>query len=237
MYRLVLMHTLKLGLLVALLVFALSACGGAGDESAEVRKIPEVPEGQDVTLPAGKYVSDEFKPAVSFRLDEGWHTPLETADIISLGASKSIGPYSYFEFWVIHKVNKVVSSFEVKAKPPPEDLVAWLQNHPYLDTEKPKQITVAGEKGVQIDALTSRVPQEYLGSHCDAPCLPLFKATYNPNFNTYILYKGDKARFIVLEDVEGKTVTIAISAASAAKFDELLPKAQKVLKTVEWENA
>jgi hypothetical protein len=223
-------QALKLGLLVTLVVLVLSACGGGGDESAKARKIPE---DKDATLPAGKYVSEEFKPAVSFRLDEGWNTPLETADILSLSAPKSFGPYAYFEFWVIHKVNKVVSSYEVKAKPPPDDMVAWLQNHPYLDTEKPKPITVAGEKGMQIEAVASRVPQDYYGSFCDDPCLPLFKSTYNPFFNTFTLYKGDKVRFIELADVEGKTVTITITAPGA-KFDELLPKAQKVLDTVEW---
>jgi hypothetical protein len=37
-------------------------------------------------------------------------------------------------------------------------------------------------------------------------------------------------------DVEGKTVVIDV-AAQAGKFDEFLPKAQKVLDTVEWEGA
>jgi len=47
---------------------------------------------------------------------------------------------------------------------------------------------------------------------------------------------GYKDRFIIL-DVKGETVIIHVSAASAENaFDEFLPKARKVLDTVEWEN-
>jgi hypothetical protein len=48
--------------------------------------------------------------------------------------------------------------------------------------------------------------------------------------------EGDKSRFIVLEDVRGETVTIVVEAR-AVDFEEVLPKAQKVLKTVEWGGA
>jgi hypothetical protein len=42
-----------------------------------------------------------------------------------------------------------------------------------------------------------------------------------------------KVRFIVLEDVNGKTVTIAVLAPTV-KFDETWIKARRVLNTVEW---
>ncbi len=61
------------------------------------------------------------------------------------------------------------------------------------------------------------------------PCLPLV----NSSGLDFSLFGRSKARFIVLENVKGKTVTIAISAP-AAKFDEFWPKAQTVLKSVEW---
>ena len=43
-------------------------------------------------------------------------------------------------------------------------------------------------------------------------------------------------RFIVLEDIGGERVTIAVEAP-AVDFEEFLPKAQKVIDTVEWEGA
>jgi hypothetical protein len=47
---------------------------------------------------------------------------------------------------------------------------------------------------------------------------------------------GEKIRFIVLEDVKVQTVTIFVEAP-ASGFEEFLPRAQKLLKTVEWEGA
>jgi hypothetical protein len=43
----------------------------------------------------------------------------------------------------------------------------------------------------------------------------------------------NKGRAIILEDVQGKTVTIGLGA-SPTKFDDLLLKAQKVLDSVKW---
>jgi hypothetical protein len=43
-------------------------------------------------------------------------------------------------------------------------------------------------------------------------------------------------RLIVLEDVEGETVTIGIGSP-ATEFDDFAPEAQKVLATVKWKGA
>ena len=48
--------------------------------------------------------------------------------------------------------------------------------------------------------------------------------------------RQDKARIIVLEDVKGGPVTIMLWS-QAVDFEEFLPRAQKLLKTVEWEDA
>jgi hypothetical protein len=48
--------------------------------------------------------------------------------------------------------------------------------------------------------------------------------------------KTEKYRFIVLDSVEGQTVTIFFGGP-AVEFEESLPKAQEVLETVEWEGA
>ena len=45
--------------------------------------------------------------------------------------------------------------------------------------------------------------------------------------------KGEKVRFIVLEDVKGQTVTIFIES-SAVGFEEFLAKGQKVVDSVKW---
>jgi hypothetical protein len=47
------------------------------------------------------------------------------------------------------------------------------------------------------------------------------------------LTETEKARFVVLDDVKGKAVTIAITAP-AVKFDEFTPEAEKMLDSVVW---
>jgi hypothetical protein len=49
----------------------------------------------------------------------------------------------------------------------------------------------------------------------------------------WVVYEKERVRFIVLEDVEGESVTIAVEAP-AVGFEGFLPKAQKVIDTVEW---
>ena len=51
-----------------------------------------------------------------------------------------------------------------------------------------------------------------------------------------VILEEEKDRVIVLEDVEGETVTI-LFGGPAVDFEEFLPKAQKLLDTVEWESA
>src|SRR5918993_1019321 len=57
------------------LMLVLSACrGGAAQQESKARKIPEssfVSEAK--SIPAGTYTSDEFRPAMSLRLDKSWH--------------------------------------------------------------------------------------------------------------------------------------------------------------------
>ena len=241
-----------------MLMLVLSACA----EEAQAHRIPESLGGRETrSIPPGLYVSDEFRPAMSLRLNEGWQTGpaadfsygrfMEKHDRLTLSRISGSEP-SYLEFLVVPKVYKVVSSYEAKEEPAPEDMVFWLQNNPNLDAENPRPMTVGGVEGAQFDAVASRIPQEYLygGYHGvntfhvrhggnvydDAPCLPLFQTL--PGYgraSTYELCKNYKVRFIVLEDVNGKTVTIAVLAPTV-EFDETWHKARWVLDTVEWKS-
>ncbi len=69
--RMVRQALIKLGLLVTLVVLALSACGG-GEELQESKPRP-LPEERQVLRP-GEYRSEEFEPSLSFRVGEGWAT-------------------------------------------------------------------------------------------------------------------------------------------------------------------
>jgi hypothetical protein len=246
---------LGVGLLV-LLILVLSACGG----EAHACKIPETSSLTEAKrIPAGKYVSDEFRPAMSFRLGEGWHTGpapdfsygvfMERYNSLTLSRFSESSRPSYLEFLVVPKVYKVVSPYETEAQPAPEDMVSWLQKNSYLEVGKPEQVTVGGVKGRRLDVVASRMPQEYSSGgyhsvntyderHCcnsyDEPCLPLFQIS--PGYgeqSTYELCQDYKVRFIVLDDVDGKTVTISV-LAPAVEFGGTWLKAQKMLDTVQW---
>ena len=77
---------LVVGLLGTLLVLALSACSGAGgQEEAKARPLPLYPTGPKALSP-GEYHSVIFKPALSFKVGEGWENGEEQlSDTIDLG--------------------------------------------------------------------------------------------------------------------------------------------------------
>ena len=116
----------------------------------------------------------------------------------------------------------------------PKDMVGWLLQHPYLQTSKPEPVTVGGVKGLQFDVVVGDLPQTYSGT-CTTivgqpNCVDLVRlSTGEP----ILLGEGDKAGVIVLEDIEGETVTIGF-VSPASEFGELAPEAQKVLDSVEW---
>ena len=116
----------------------------------------------------------------------------------------------------------------------PEDMVGWFQQHPYLQTSKPEPVTVGGVKGLHFEVVVGDRPQYYIPT-CTSivgnpNCVDLFRlSTGEP----ILLVEGDKAGIIVLEDVEGETVTIGF-VSPASEFGEHAPEAQKVLESVEW---
>jgi hypothetical protein len=247
-------QALRAGILMMLILLVMSCGGGPAKEEAGARKLPEAIEVK--CFPAGEYVSDEFRPAMSFRLGKGWCNWVEAHPAPGPGEGQEVRNnlvlfyntpegkgVGVLDFIVDPKVYKMVSSYEAKLEPTPKDMVAWLQQNPYLDTEKPEPATVGGAKGVRLDAVPSPVPNDYLA--CGEPCLPLFENAKHPGLFFALEYAADgpgayrpgqptyKTRLIVLDDVAGETVTIGLTATEP-KFDEFLLKGQKVLDTVEW---
>ena len=215
-------QALRLGLLVTLVVLALSACnGGEKQQESRPRPLPEEPK----ALRPGEYRSEEFKPSLSFRVGEGWSTsPPEASDALFIvhGETKEIGFVNAPE---VYKPTRTGTGNEVDA---PEDMVGWFQQHPYLQTDKPEPVTVGGVKGVQFDVVVE-VPEDYSGV-CGSDCAGLFRLSTGVRVS---LFEGDKVRLIVLDDVKGETVTIGFGSP-ATEFDEFAPEAQKVIDTVEW---
>ncbi len=223
-------------LMAAFLLFAASACGGGGDQGegggdeqakqqqAKPRKLPEYGD-----LPPGKYVTDEFEPAFSFGVvGEGWVVGgAEERGVFDMRLGVEGPVISFANEQKVFDPSKPRDLIAVSA---PKDMVAWLRRHPYLETEEPEPVSVGGDKGTRIDAV---VADDVPTSECGDNCLGLFMLS--PDIFE-VVYEKERERFVILEDVGGERVII-VAKTRAADFEGFLPKAQKVLDTVEWEEA
>ena len=214
-------QALGLGLLVALVVLALSACGG-GEKEAKPRPLPE----EQQTLSPGTYLSEEFKPSLSLTVGEGWaNAPWEVSDHLAL-TRRDTRELHFVNAKEVYEPTKTGTANVVKA---PKDIVGWAQHHPYLQTDKPKTATVGGVKGAQADVVVGELPDSYSGT-CGSDCVDLFKVSAS---TTLKLPKGYKARVIVLDNVKGETVIIGF-VSPVSEFAEFVPEAEKVIDTVKW---
>ena len=158
-------RTLKLGLLVSFVVFALSACGAGGgqpqqqqekeEEAAEQRERNPPPQQQEEAktrevpeygyLRPGKYLTDEFKPAFSFEVvDEGWVVGgAEERGILDMRLGVEGPVLSFVNEQEVFNPSKLR---DMDSAPAPKNLVSWLQRHPYLQTEQSQPATIGGVK-------------------------------------------------------------------------------------------
>jgi hypothetical protein len=225
MYRPVLTRlALRMGLLTMLALIA--ACGGRPEEN-EPRPLPEA-EGQ--ALRPGEYRSEEFEPPLTFRVGEGWalYTP-EAPEVLRIERGET-GGLGFTNIREVYEPTKTGSPDVVDA---PEDIVGWFRRHPYLRTTNLEPATVGGVEGVRFGVVVGELPEGYHGvclAIIGSDCVDIARFSDGQMlFQT----KGTKARVIVLEDVEGETVTMYFGG-TATEFNGLAPTAQKVIDTVKW---
>jgi hypothetical protein len=226
MNRILVGRVLSLGLLVVLVVLALSACGG-DEKKAKARPLPEEPK----ALRPGTYRSEEFKPSLSFHVGKGWSsTSLEASDFMQIARGQTAG----LGFGNVQEVYKPTKTGGPNVVDAPKDMVGWFQQHPYLQTSKPEPVTVGGVKGLQFDVVVGDLPKGY-NPTCSTivgnpNCVDNFRlSTGWPIF----VAEGEKVRVTVLKNVEGETVSIGFSSPPT-EFDEFAPHAQKVVDSVKW---
>jgi len=196
--------------------------------STESKALPE-----KGSIPAGEYTTEEFEPSLSFRLEgQGWNMlPPSSRDALFILKDSPLGLLGFLH------VSRIFDEEELSKetqKPAPDDLVAWIEHHPYLDASRPEQAPIGGVKGQQIEVTAARMPVDH-PQFCSDPCVPLFALGTRENADNFWLYPNEKVRFIVLEDVEGKTVALSIDSTTE-EFEAFLPEAENVLDTVTWED-
>jgi hypothetical protein len=213
---------------VGLLVVVVAIISGVGRN--------EVPDTGSLT-PGERYLTDEFQPAFSFEAvgKKGWTPDFEAAYVLALvegeegpeGYAATQGALTFLNVKDFVVFDPSEPPGEADSRPAPKELATWLQQHPHLQTEAPEPLRIGGAEGVYFDAVATDLPEGYGNSVC-----PLGA----PDGEELCISPADKIRFIVLEDMNGEPVTIMLQIR-AVDFEEFLPRAQKVLKTVEWEGA
>jgi hypothetical protein len=210
--------------IVILLVVVVAIIGASRPNYVQYTSVP---------FTAGeRYLTDKFEPAFSFEaVGEGW--ALDGPEARYFLGLQNRG--SYMDF-LNAKDLMVFEPSEADKVPAPEDMVGWYQEHPYLDTEEPEPVSVGGVKGVYLETVVTPLPEGYdTEAACKDPSDPPTKRSLslfsNPEAEyTLCLSPGDKVRTIWLEDVNGAPLSIMVWS------QEFLPKAQKLLNTVEWED-
>jgi len=219
-------------ILFAAVVVSTSACGAGGSTardhgSATTARTEELPEAGSIS--EGEYATEEFEPAFSFRIEErGWQVPLpEGQNTLSIGTKSSL-----IAFLNVARVYDPTELGQGTQEPAPEDLVAWIEQNPWLDASTPQPASLGGVEGQQVDVTAARLPKDH-SQFCGGPCVPLFSSR-NPPLPFWIGL-DEKIRFVILENVKGETVTIAVDTAPD-QFDNFLPRAEKILYSIEWKD-
>src|SRR5687767_309855 len=110
-------QALRLGLLVTVLVLALSACGG-DEKEAKPRPLPE----EQQTLSPGTYLSEEFKPSLSLTIGEGWaNAKWEVSDSLTF-TWRDRAELRFVNAQVVYEPTKTGTANVVDA---PKDMVGW----------------------------------------------------------------------------------------------------------------
>ena len=204
---------------MAFVALAVGACGMP--EEAKPRPMPDVTR----KLDPGTYRTDDFEPAFSFRVGEGWtYLPLGSKpDDLALAREQN-----GLRFFKVREVFKPNERYDVVEAP--DDLVDWLRRHPYLRTSAPQTVTVGGIEGQRIDVVVGDLPEGHRVGACGPDCVDLFGLSDGTALG---VAKGEKVGWVVLEDVRGDTVVIGF-LGPADEVDEHAPEAQKVIDTVQW---
>jgi hypothetical protein len=215
-----------LGAVLALCALAAVACG-APDEEAKPRPLPD----DSRKLEPGAYRTEEFEPAFSFEVGGGWSTAQpEAYDLLLITRGDEGGPLGFTNLKGVRffEPTRTGTTYMTDV---PKDVVGWFREHPYLETRKADPVEVGGVEGVRLDLVVGDLPEGHYSEWCGSGCVNLIR--FSSGGPPLILWQEDKARLIVLEDVEGETVVTGF-AIRAAEFDEHAPEAQKVLHSVRW---
>jgi TRAP-type C4-dicarboxylate transport system substrate-binding protein len=186
--------------------------------------------GETVMLP-GSYVTSNFQPSFSFRVDGlNWRAEHEAKDdAYFFYGSPCCVQHARAVTGVLFVMQPALVSDPTRdvLVEAPADLVGWLRHNPHMKVGPVSAVLVAGIRGVQFDAAFRSATKH--GDGC---------ANFIPNtagdFGSFLFCPGDKARLIALT-VAGKPIVIAIQTIPGDGLAAFLPKARRLLATLRFE--
>ena len=198
----------------------------SGSPAATADTVRTLPSSEGTPLKPGRYRSDEFRPPVSFTVDDSWNSfGPESPEGLALGldSAPNLQRFPMLGFFTPQTVVDRSDPTGNTVTPAPESVdgwVAWFRNHPNLETGQPVPVTVGGASGKRVDTVVSSVPKRH----------PVWLWTLSDGTAISDVTKGARSRTFIL-NVDGETVLIAIKGD---EYEKLLPKAMKVVNTVKW---
>ncbi len=193
-------------------VLALAAC--TGDPSAERRPGPRPLEVTGDLLAPGTYATSDFSERLMFDVgSDPWIVRQEEPAIVTLTS-----PRAELAFATPRRVyEKVERRFVPRARPLPDDLVAWLASRPDLDAGEPSSVRVGGRPATAIDVEVRELYEEAELLGCPLPCLPLAPGgTAEPLFLTHthrvLVFDGTPPLVVVYStgDADGERAVRAL---------------------------
>ena len=177
-----------------------------------------------------RYATREFEPALSLRLRSKFDVQ-ERPDMLFIEDPGDRAGLTFTSPVHVFDPSNPSELKEVAAPDNADGWASWFQKHPNLDTiSKPDLMSVGGKSGVRIDVTST--PENSSRDYCGRMlCVPLFPF----EDGIVVSHGGSKDRFVIVDDVEGKTVVIHVSAPSG-EFDKFISflEAWEVLDSVEW---
>jgi hypothetical protein len=200
--------------------------GGGGSAAGETLYLDPGP------LQAGVYETPGYL-SVRLTLPEGWETSGSQNswfDLFEQGAEET----GTIAVWAPDVVFDPATKGEaLQTTPPataPDDMLAWLREHPGLEvTGGPEPVSLGGLSGQQLEAVT-KAGNDWPDCPPGKSCLALAPLPLGGAFGTY---EGDLVRAYVLDGSESQVVVLV--TATEAEFEQFLEKAEPILETFEFE--
>ena len=197
----------------------------------------------------GSYSATGFAPSLSFSVPEGWNatTDIGWANESEVQTATSIliqdaddpavnilfvhpDPGRVIDGWKDWDERRNIVPF-------PDDLAAWIEDHPHLELRRVRATSLGGVAGTAIDLRVASVQQQNLPPMC-GDCLPIMPITVTnqtgPLANDLFIgvSRGDEQRWVEVETPEG-ILLVMVSAESRKGLGRALAELQPILGTIE----